>query len=160
MEKPLIKKDDKPPAEPRHSSRKVKNSFIDLEPVAGPLKESHSALIDQLIRAGMGDIGQMSLYRRAIENPREAVNNPQLRGPISEVVSRVIDLVLEDRDLFLRLRTLLERRGRHHFGEGIDPVVEAMRLRTEARDPEAVIQPNKTDTRRKRHPRKTESPGP
>ena len=159
-EKPLLKQKDKVEHQPRHSARKVKNSFIDLEPTTAPLREDHSALLDQLIRSGLGESGQISLYRRALESPRSAVDNPQLRHSLAEATARIVALVLEDRELFLRLRTLLERRSHRPVHEGVDPVVEAMRLRTESRDPEANIRPNKTDIRRKRHPRKTESSGP
>ena len=151
--------EDKAPT-PKHSPRKVKSAFVDLEPTTHPLREDQSEMLDQLIRAGLGDLGRSSQFKRALQDPSSSVRDSQLRNLVAESLSRLIGLVLEDQNLFVRVRTILQREGRRHFAEGEDPILAALRLRTESRDPEANLKPNKTGIRRKHHPKKTESTGP
>ena len=134
------KKKSKTEAKP---SRKRANPLIDLEPT---LYESADQVIDQLVRAGLGDTGEIALYRRALSDPRHAVNDARLREVAGVSLDRLVRLIVEDVNLFNRVRTLLQTRSRF-VHEGEDPNVAAMRLRLESSEVSKRIV-------RKRHPRR------
>lgn len=66
--------------------------------------------IDNLIRLGLGDQDHLSYYRQALSNPEQAVQNPNLRKYVAEVLSELLNIVQGDQQMYNRLRNLLQNR--------------------------------------------------
>lgn len=136
-------------AEPRFSTRKVK-SFVEIDPQTH-MRESVDERIDQLIRYGLGDPAKLAFYRAALQNPRESVNSAVYRRYVGDTLANLLQIILSDQSLFLRVRTVLQQRKRQLTHE--DVVLAAMELRLE----NASDLPDPKDVRKKtvhkKHPR-------
>jgi hypothetical protein len=95
---------------------KKKNKFIDLEPtlnrVDGNLSETQlsTSQTDWLINHGLGQKDKLTFYRRAIQDPKGSVTNPQYRAYVGEVADRIFSLIWNDNQMFNRLKTLLQEK--------------------------------------------------
>jgi hypothetical protein len=117
------------------SGKKPTKKTIDLNPmiphVKGEIRESRDLdRIDQLIRAGLGDMGRVSFYRRAIHSPDQAVRNVQLREYVGTVLDRLVEIILNDPTLFNRVKLTLMHRGKGLAEDHVEDVIQAaLRLR-------------------------------
>lgn len=64
---------------------------------------------DYLVRLGLGKTDKITWYRTAILHPEQAMSNPAMRQYVVEVYQQLLNLVVGDPQMFLRLKTLLQR---------------------------------------------------
>lgn len=127
----MDKKQDRPSA-PKHK-RRVK-SFVDLTPTTEEIRESVDERLDELIRYGLGDQSHLAFYRQALSDPRSSVNNVQYRKYVGESLARLLELILSDQALFVRVRTLLQTRGRSMTNEELSLMAVRVRADLNNRD--------------------------
>lgn len=140
-------------AEPRHGLRKIK-SFVDTSPLLYPIKEAVDERLDQLIRFGLGDPSKIAFYRQALSDPKSAVNSATYRQYVGEALSKLLTVILSDPTLYLRVRTLLQTRGRGPMTLE-DVALAAMNLTMESRPVpvQDADEPVRKKTVHKKHPR-------
>lgn len=141
-------------AEPRFSTRKIK-SFVEIDPNIN-LREQVDERIDQLIRYGLGDPAKLAFYRKALENPRSAVQSQVYRDYVGTALENLLQLILSDQTLFYRIRTVLQQRRVQLHREDVNSVAMSIRL-SEADVGNESDKPDPKDVRKKtvhkKHPR-------
>ncbi len=65
--------------------------------------------VDYMINLGLGDRSKLNFYRKAIQDPRGSVRNPQYREYVGEVLETLLDLIWQDNQMYTRLRSLLQK---------------------------------------------------
>ena len=148
-ENPFKKASKDKVADPKHSTRKVKAAFLDLEPNAyKPLKEQMDERIDMLIRLGIGDPGKISFYRTAMQDPAMAVGSATYRPYAGHALASLLQVILSDTSLFNRVLTVLRT---HRGNMQMEDVIQAaLQMRQNA---DEDVNPTRQKTVHKKHPR-------
>lgn len=103
--------DDGPNSKKKIIQKVDPKQFVVINPPikAEKINESRSTTkIDYLIRNGLGNQDHLSYYRQAMSSPQKAINNPNLRKYVAEVLDELLNIVFNDTQTYNRVRTLLQ----------------------------------------------------
>jgi hypothetical protein len=76
------------------------------------LTENLDDKIEKLLRVGLGDVNKISMYRKALSDPENAVKTVVLRKYIVDVLDKLLDIIEDDTILYQRLlANLLKRKS-------------------------------------------------